>query len=308
MLCAQAACSSTSVATGGFGRGYCRSSEARIFLSPLLGYGRLPVLQAARRTVGLAFVARLLRANGLTASSAQPTLDFSSCSSNGSQRSLRLALVATGRFSSCDAFIAQPPLWPAHKDQKDKQGRPPSPGKQTSLDGLGSHGKAARRKIYPRASPPGLSSQDHSSPEVPNANAAAMTRDDVACGAPRMQHSPLRNQFGLFALVLCGATTGKSVTVLSTRHSSDDDGPVVTSLSALAAAENDCRRCPLYRNATQAVPGRGPRRAPMMLVGEPPGDQEDRAGLPFVGPAGRVLDRPSRRRGLRGNRCLSPTP
>jgi uracil-DNA glycosylase len=84
---------------------------------------------------------------------------------------------------------------------------------------------------------------------------------------------------------------GKGVPVRSTRHSSDDDGPVVTSLSGLAAAENECRRCPLYRNATQAVPGRGPRRASMMLVGEQPGDQEDKAGLPFVGPAGRMLDR-----------------
>ncbi|MEA2979346.1 MAG: uracil-DNA glycosylase [Alphaproteobacteria bacterium] len=70
-----------------------------------------------------------------------------------------------------------------------------------------------------------------------------------------------------------------------------DEGPVVTSLSALRAAENECRRCPLYKYATQAVPGQGLRRAAMMLVGEQPGDQEDKAGLPFVGPAGRVLDR-----------------
>jgi uracil-DNA glycosylase family protein len=69
-----------------------------------------------------------------------------------------------------------------------------------------------------------------------------------------------------------------------------DDAPVVTSLSALRSAENECRRCPLYKNATQAVPGQGPRRAAMMLVGEQPGDKEDLAGLPFVGPAGRVLD------------------
>jgi uracil-DNA glycosylase len=68
------------------------------------------------------------------------------------------------------------------------------------------------------------------------------------------------------------------------------DAPVVTSLSALREAENQCRRCPLYKNATQAVPGHGPRRAAMMLIGEQPGDQEDKAGLPFVGPAGRVLD------------------
>jgi len=75
------------------------------------------------------------------------------------------------------------------------------------------------------------------------------------------------------------------------RHSDGDDAPVVTSLSALRREENECRRCPLYKDATQAVPGEGPRRASMMLVGEQPGDREDRAGLPFVGPAGRVLDR-----------------
>jgi uracil-DNA glycosylase family protein len=69
------------------------------------------------------------------------------------------------------------------------------------------------------------------------------------------------------------------------------DGPIVTSLSALRAAENECRRCPLYKNATQAVPGEGPRKASLMLIGEQPGDKEDLAGLPFVGPAGHVLDR-----------------
>ena len=66
---------------------------------------------------------------------------------------------------------------------------------------------------------------------------------------------------------------------------------VIASLRELRAAEADCRRCPLYRHATQVVPGEGPRQAPLMLVGEQPGDQEDRAGHPFVGPAGKLLDR-----------------
>jgi probable DNA metabolism protein len=56
---------------------------------------------------------------------------------------------------------------------------------------------------------------------------------------------------------------------------------------ALAA----CRRCELWKNATQAVPGVGPATARIMLVGEQPGDQEDLAGLPFVGPAGQLLER-----------------
>lgn len=64
----------------------------------------------------------------------------------------------------------------------------------------------------------------------------------------------------------------------------------VRMLRTLAAAEADCRRCPLFRHATQAVPGRGPARARVLLVGEQPGDQEDRQGRPFIGPAGRMLD------------------
>jgi uracil-DNA glycosylase len=63
------------------------------------------------------------------------------------------------------------------------------------------------------------------------------------------------------------------------------------SLRQLAENEAACTRCPLYRDATQAVPGEGPSQARLMLVGEQPGDKEDLAGRPFVGPAGRVLDR-----------------
>lgn len=57
------------------------------------------------------------------------------------------------------------------------------------------------------------------------------------------------------------------------------------------ASLDECRRCPLWENATQAVPGAGPRHAPLMIVGEQPGDQEDLQGKPFVGPAGAMLDR-----------------
>jgi DNA polymerase len=67
-------------------------------------------------------------------------------------------------------------------------------------------------------------------------------------------------------------------------------GKSITSLRALAAAEGECTRCPLYRDATQAVSGEGPKTADFMLVGEQPGDKEDLAGKPFVGPAGRILD------------------
>jgi DNA polymerase len=61
-------------------------------------------------------------------------------------------------------------------------------------------------------------------------------------------------------------------------------------LRAVAAEAAGCTRCDLYRDATQTVFGEGPAPAPLMLVGEQPGDHEDRAGEPFVGPAGRILD------------------
>ncbi|KVC23155.1 hydroxyacid dehydrogenase [Burkholderia diffusa] len=62
----------------------------------------------------------------------------------------------------------------------------------------------------------------------------------------------------------------------------DDDAP---------ATLDACRRCGLWEHATQPVPGAGPADARIMLVGEQPGDQEDRTGIPFVGAAGRMLDR-----------------
>jgi uracil-DNA glycosylase len=71
----------------------------------------------------------------------------------------------------------------------------------------------------------------------------------------------------------------------------DQAATPITSLGKLTQAEAVCRRCPLFRDATQAVPGEGPKRARFMLVGEQPGDKEDLAGKPFVGPAGRILDR-----------------
>ena len=62
-------------------------------------------------------------------------------------------------------------------------------------------------------------------------------------------------------------------------------------LEDLARRAQSCRDCPLWENATQTVFGAGDPHAKIMLVGEQPGDEEDRKGLPFVGPAGRLLDR-----------------
>jgi uracil-DNA glycosylase family protein len=62
-------------------------------------------------------------------------------------------------------------------------------------------------------------------------------------------------------------------------------------LNELRAQAKDCKACPLWRNATQTVFGEGNARAPIVLVGEQPGDAEDLKGRPFVGPAGAVLDK-----------------
>ncbi len=75
--------------------------------------------------------------------------------------------------------------------------------------------------------------------------------------------------------------------------------PDLRSVPAFTKAVQDCRACDLFARATQAVFGEGPRRARIMLVGEQPGDQEDRQGEPFVGPAGRVLREAMEEAGIR---------
>lgn len=72
----------------------------------------------------------------------------------------------------------------------------------------------------------------------------------------------------------------------------------IDSLDALKAATMACRECPIGEYATQSVVGEGDARARLMLVGEQPGDQEDRQGHPFVGPAGRLLGRALEQAGI----------
>ncbi len=67
--------------------------------------------------------------------------------------------------------------------------------------------------------------------------------------------------------------------------------PDTDDLAVLSDASQSCEGCDLYRNATQAVFGEGSSKARVFFVGEQPGDQEDKAGHPFVGPAGRLLDK-----------------
>jgi DNA polymerase len=80
-----------------------------------------------------------------------------------------------------------------------------------------------------------------------------------------------------------------------------EEMPLITTLSALREAEAQCTRCPLYADATQVVPGEGKAQSHFMLVGEQPGDKEDFAGKPFVGPAGRVLDQALEEAGIARN-------
>ncbi len=85
---------------------------------------------------------------------------------------------------------------------------------------------------------------------------------------------------------IAGRATAKAAPIVAPEQT-----PVAADLKGLGALVQGCRRCDLWRNATQAVEGEGPAEASLMLMGEQPGDQEDLAGRPFVGPAGEVLDR-----------------
>jgi uracil-DNA glycosylase len=77
----------------------------------------------------------------------------------------------------------------------------------------------------------------------------------------------------------------------SDEHARPAQPPDTSSLNTVREAAADCTACHLYKHATQTVFGQGPKHAPMMLVGEQPGDYEDVAGKPFVGPAGKIMDR-----------------
>jgi uracil-DNA glycosylase len=85
--------------------------------------------------------------------------------------------------------------------------------------------------------------------------------------------------------------TSQAVSQLSITGSAAEFVPERPTLERLRGAVDGCRGCALYANATQGVMGEGAREAEVMFVGEQPGDQEDKAGKPFVGPAGKLLDK-----------------
>ena len=78
------------------------------------------------------------------------------------------------------------------------------------------------------------------------------------------------------------------------------------SLKTLREEAAGCRACPLWENATQTVFGEGPAHAQAVLVGEQPGDKEDLAGKPFVGPAGQMLDHAWKKPASTATRSTSP--
>ena len=88
-----------------------------------------------------------------------------------------------------------------------------------------------------------------------------------------------------------------------TTTSAADFLPDRLELPLLRKAAEGCRGCELYCNATQTVFGEGPREATVMFVGEQPGDQEDKAGRPFVGPSGHLLNEALQRAGVPRDEC-----
>jgi len=74
--------------------------------------------------------------------------------------------------------------------------------------------------------------------------------------------------------------------------------PSLRTITDLRVAATNCKACDLYKTATQTVFGEGPAKARIMFVGEQPGDQEDRTGHPFVGPAGKLLDQALEKAGI----------
>jgi uracil-DNA glycosylase family protein len=121
---------------------------------------------------------------------------------------------------------------------------------------------------------------------------------DLNLDTPQMTHREAthdeKNLPGISLLPHLITQPQARVSVMVTNHQQPSAQPFVPedhALPTLRAALPGCRGCDLYQHATQVVPGKGAARARLILVGEQPGDQEDLQGEPFVGPAGKILDR-----------------
>src|SRR5262245_28053852 len=93
-----------------------------------------------------------------------------------------------------------------------------------------------------------------------------------------------------FARVFGRRRGRSSMDVMPQTSSAGDFLPPERNLKAMRMAAAHCEGCDLFKNGTRTVFGEGPRRAPLVLIGETPGDREEQAGKPFVGPAGKLLD------------------
>ena len=102
------------------------------------------------------------------------------------------------------------------------------------------------------------------------------------------------------AMRLDGDALRQCISTMTTRRPSvpKPDRRIETDPTQRPGTLDECRRCPLWHDATQGVGGVGPAHAAIMMVGEQPGDSEDREGRPFVGPAGRLLDDALREAGV----------
>lgn len=100
-----------------------------------------------------------------------------------------------------------------------------------------------------------------------------------------------------------GTVTQSDLFAKQIERGRDEAGYAAGSITAMRREAEGCTRCPLFKNATQTVFGEGPRNAPVVFVGELPGDQEDLSGRPFVGPAGKLFDRALEEAGLDRSRA-----
>jgi len=113
---------------------------------------------------------------------------------------------------------------------------------------------------------------------------------------------------GIVSLLMPDIATDGLTHALEAERWIEPGGNLRASWEALMKDARDCTRCDLYKFATQTVFGEGPLDASIMFVGEQPGDQEDIAGRPFVGPAGAVFDAALEKRGSIARRSASPMP
>ena len=121
-------------------------------------------------------------------------------------------------------------------------------------------------------------------------NPARLKRDAMLREMPRKYWKNMP-ETALVPALIAGAQAREREMMMAATSKTAPAGNAAMALDALAEEAASCRRCPLWKPATQTVFGEGPATAPLMFVGEQPGDQEDLAGKPFVGPAGQLFDR-----------------